>query len=181
MACWDYLLSTEGCRFLLRTNDENLSNRGDYRVVTDTDYSRLAHRVFRACVVAFAQDPSTSSLSQYVRLHFWPSLLDAYRTLEDPPDTRQRKLTAYSYLRCIPYRFLNAFHHELVSRTVETLPATERQALTGYFLHFFTLQATAETMTLSLEPAQDALRHSLLTLLIHNRLVYCLLRQIERY
>jgi len=181
IACWDYLLSTEGCRFLLRGSDETLSTRGDYRVVTDRDYSRLVHRLFRQCVMDFAQQPQESTLSGYLRRRFWPVVVEAYRTLENPPDPRQRKLTPYSYLRCIPYQFLNRFHHELVSQTLQKLPDMERDATSLYFLHFFTLQAASETMRLPVERVEETLRQSLLTLLLDDRLVYCLLRQIERY
>ena len=180
-ACWDYLLSTEGCRFVPRHSDEKRYTRGDYRVITDTDYSRMSHRIFRQCVFAFAQDPSASSLCGYLRTQFWPALLEAYRALENPPDPRQRKLTGYSYLRCIPYQFLNRFHHDLVYRTLETLPVPERQAIEWYFLHFFTRQATAATMQDSEEMVEELLRRGLVSLLIGDRLVYCLLRQVERY
>lgn len=180
-ACWDYLLSTEGCRFVPRHNDEKRYTRGDYRVVTDTDYSRMSHRIFRQCVFAFAQDPSASSLSGYLRVSFWPALLEAYRALENPPDPRQRKLTAYSYLRCIPYQFLNDFHHDLVSRTLERVPSPAHDAITYYFLNFFTLQATADVLQCSAQTVEEILRRGLVPLLIEDRLVYCLLRQIERY
>ena len=180
-ACWDYLLSTEGCRLVPRHSDEKRYTRGDYRVITDTDYSRMSHRIFRQCVFAFAQDPLASSLSGSLRASFWPALLEAYRALENPPDPRQRKLTGYSYLRCIPYQFLNRFHHDLVSRTLETLPAPERQAIEWYFLNFFTLQATAAAMHDAGETVEQLLRRRLVSLLIRHRLVYCLLRQVERY
>ena len=181
MACWDYLLSTEGCRFVLRSGDEKRCCRGDYRAVTDADYSRLVHRVFRQCVVDFAQTSLHQSLSGYLRTRFWEAVLQAYRTLEDPPDPRQRKLTPYSYLRCIPYQFLNDFHHELVHRTIPNLPSPERRAIEAYFLRFLTLEAAAHALDLPMETAEAVLRRGLLTLLIEDRLVYCLLRQIERY
>jgi len=183
-ACWDYLLSTEGCRFVLRSGDEKRCCRGDYRAVTDADYSRLVHRLFRQCVLDFADFAQTSlhqSLSGYLRIHFWEAVLQAYRKLEDPPDPRQRKLTPYSYLRCIPYQFLNDFHHELVHRTIPKLPSPERRAIEAYFLRFLTLEAAAHALELPMETAEAVLRRGLLTLLIEDRLVYCLLRQIERY
>lgn len=181
IACWDYLLTIEGCRFGLRHGDEKLYARGDYRVITDGDYSRLLHRVFRDCVLAFAHFPSYHSLSSYLRANFWTAVLQAYRKLEDPPDPLQRKLTAYSYLRCVPYRFLNRFHHELVLDTLTRVPRLERGALDQYFLNFRTLPATADALRLPAEDAEAALRRGLSGLLLHDRLVYCLLRQIERY
>jgi len=180
-ACWDYLLSTEGCRFVLRSGDEKLYSRGDYRAVTDTEYSRLVHRVFRQCVLDFPQAGTGQSFTGYLRAQFWGAVLDTYRRLEDPPDPRQRTLTPYSYLRCIPYQFLNAFHHELVHRTVRRLPAQELRAVERYFLHFDTLPAAAEAMAAAPEQVEELLRRALLALLVSDRLVYCLLRQIERY
>ena len=181
IACWDYLLSIEGCRFVLRHGDEKLLARGDYRAVTDRDFSRLTHRVFRSCVIAFAHTPEAPSLPAYLRAHFWDQVLEAYRRLEDPPDLRQRKLTAYSYLRCVPYQFLNAFHHDLVTGTVQDLPPIESQTVAWYFLNFFTVDATAQRMGLPVDSVDALLRRALTSLLINDRLVYCLLRQIERY
>jgi hypothetical protein len=181
IACWDYVLSTEGCRFVLRSGDEKLYCRGDYRVVTDKEYSRMVHRIFRQCVAEFAQQPLVHSFASFLRTRFWDAILCTYRNLEDPPDPRQRKLTPYSYLRCIPYRFLNAFHHELVTRTIQKLSSGPLRAIELYFLHFHTLPAAAEAMHLPTEAVEEALRRGLLTLLLEDRLVYCLLRQIERY
>lgn len=181
MACWDFLLSTEGCRFLPRHGDEKLYSRGDYRVVTDRDFSRLVHRVFRQCVLDFAQLPLDQSLTAFLRAHFWEAVVRVYRKLAEPSDPRQRHLTAYSYLRCIPYEFLNVYHHELVAQTIERLPASEQSAIRWYFLHFFTVPAAAQAMQRSDDELAELLRLALTRLLIHDRLVYCLLRQIERY
>ncbi|MBI3319961.1 MAG: sigma-70 family RNA polymerase sigma factor [Candidatus Omnitrophica bacterium] len=181
VACWDYLLSTEGCRFVLRNGEERYACRGDYRVVTDRDYSRLTHRIFRQCVFEFAHTACPQSFAGYLRTHFWDAVLLAYRKLEDPPDLRQRKLTAYSYLRCIPYRFFKAYHHELVARVLRALPSEHHRVLERYFLHFETLPAAAQHLELPLETSEERLRSALTTLLIHHRLTYCLLRQIERY
>jgi hypothetical protein len=181
LACWDYLLSTEGCRFVPRQGEQRCGARGDYRAVTDRDYSRMVHRIFRACVLEFARRPEVPSLSQWLRERMWPLTVDAYRRLAYPPDPRQRLLTPYSYLRCVPYRFLNEFHHELASATLRRLPEAERRVLEVYFLQFYTEAACAEALSTSMEHILTALRRGLLTLLLHDRLVYCLLRQIERY
>ena len=181
VACWDFLLSTEGCRFVLRNGEQKAGARGDYRAVTDKDYSRIVHGMFRACVLDFAQRPGVPSLSQYLRVRFWPLILEAYRRLDQPPDPRQRTLTPYSYLRCVPYEFLNDVHQELVYAAVERLPARECQAINTYFLHFFTEPATAEALDCPLEESLALLRQGLVKLLVNHRLAYCLLRQIERY
>ncbi|MBI3321225.1 MAG: hypothetical protein HYZ91_03030 [Candidatus Omnitrophica bacterium] len=180
-ACWDYLLSTEGCRFVPRRGEQRMGVRGDYRAVTDKDYSRMVHAVFRACVLEFAQRPEALSLSHWLREQVWPRMLDAYRKLDTPPDPRQRTLTPYSYLRCVPYQFLNDIHHELVYSTAQRLPLMAWRAIDAYFLHFYTEAASAETLGGSSEEFFAWLRQGLIKLLINDRLVYCLLRQIERY
>ena len=150
--------------------------RGDYRVITEKDYSRMVHAIFRACVLTFAQTPEASSLSAWLRPRFWPLVLDAYRRLEQPPDPRQRTLTPYSYLRCVPYQFLNDYHHDLVYATTLRLADRERQAIDAYFFHFYTEAATAEAVGCPAEETLALLAHGLIKLLIHHRLVYCLLR-----
>lgn len=181
IACWDYLLSTEGCRFIPRKGEQRYGVRGDYRALTDKEFSRLVHGLFRACVFEFAQATETVSLSQWLRERLWPLILDAYRQFENPPDPRQRTLTPYSYLRCVPYQFLNDIHQELVYTTAQRLPTKEWQAIDTYFLHFYTEPAAAEALGCSAEELLTCLRQGLLKLLINDRLVYCLLRQIERY
>lgn len=180
-ACWDFLLSTEGCRFILRAGEQKAGARGDYRAITDKDYSRFVHGIFRTCVLDFAQTPGAAWLSQSLRERFWPMILDAYRRLSQPPDPRQRHLTPYSYLRCVPYQFLNDFHQDLVDATGRHLPPREWQAIDAYFLHFSTEPAAAQTLGCSVDECLELLRRGLMRLLIEDRLVYCLLRQIERY
>ena len=181
IACWDYLLSTEGCRFVPRQGEWRTGARGDYRAVTDKDYSRMVHALFRRCVLEFAQQPDAPSLTQWLRQQLWPRVLEAYRQLERPLDPRQRTLTPYSYLRCAPYQFLSDFHHALVYTTLQRLPAEEWRAIEKYFLHFYTERAAAEALGCPADALTGALRRGLLTLLLNDRLVYCLLRQIERY
>jgi len=181
IACWDFLLSTEGCRFVPRGGEQKYGVRGDYRAFTDKDYSRLVHGLFRACTLEFAQQLEVSSLAQWLRERFWTLILESYRRLEQPLDPRQRILTPYSYLRCIPYQFLNDFHHDLVYATTQRLAPRERQAVETYFLHFYTESATAAQLDCSAEDCVSFLRQALVKLLLHDRLVYCLLRQIERY
>ena len=149
--------------------------------MSDADYSRMVHAIFRGLVFEFARQPTAPSLAQWLRERFWPQILATYRKLEHPPDPRQRILTPYSYLRCIPYEFLNEFHQNLVSSTLERLPERERAALAAYFFHFFTEPASADSLGVPMEEYLSLLRQSLTKLLIHDRLVYCLLRQIERY
>lgn len=181
MASWDFLLTTAGCRFVPRAGEHKYGVRGDYRVVTDKDFSRLVHAVFRRCVFEFAQNPVLPNLSQWLREQLWPRVAEAYRKLEQPADPRQRTLTPYSYLRCVPYGFLNDYHDELVYATTGQLPEDQRRAVEVYFFHFHTEAASAEALARPVEDTLALLRQALTKLLIHDRLVYCLLRQIERY
>lgn len=181
IASWDYLLTTQGCRFVLRGSDEKLCTRGDYRAVTDTDFSRLTHRIFRQLALGFAEQAEQTSFAAFLRQRFWETAADSYVKLEDPPDPRQRKLTAWSYLRCVPYQFLNPFHHALVHQGLVKLPDEQRRAIAVYFLDFSTPQATAETLQRPLDDTQELIRQGLVALLVSERLIYCLLRQIERY
>ena len=181
MACWDYLLSTEGCRFVPRFGEQRFGVRGEYRAFTDKDYSRLVHRMFRTEVLEFGAQPPDRCFAQWLREQFWQRVLDAYRQLDRPADPNQRSLTPYSYLRCVPYAFLNDFHDELVRSSVSRLAPDEQQAIDWYFLHFYTEPATAQALGRSEDGSRDVLHQTLVKLLIHQRLVYCLLRQIERY
>lgn len=180
-ACWDFLLTTEGVKFLPRRGEQKWYARGDYRAFSDRDYSRLTHGVFRACVLEFAALPDGLSLAGWLREQFWPRVLAGYRRLDQPADSRQRALTPYSYLRCVPYQFLSEFHHDLVYRTVQRLPEMLGQAVEAYFLSFFTLDASAQALGCAPQECQERLRQALTHLLVQERLVYCLLRQIERY
>jgi hypothetical protein len=180
-ACWDFLLSTEGCRFVPRLGEQRYGIRGDYRVVTDRDYSRLVHRLFRQLLLEYAQQPDMRSFAIWLRERLWSAIRQAYCRMDQPADPRQRVLTPYSYLRCIPYTFLNAYHQDLVYGVVEKLPQQQQQALRAYFFQFFTESATFQSLGCTIESGTELLRQALVRLLVNHRLVYCLLRQIERY
>ncbi len=180
-ASWDFLISTEGCRFVPRLGEQRYGIRGDYRVVTDRDYSRLVHRLFRQLLLDYAAQPEAASFSSWLRAYFWPLVRQTYQAMDMPLDQRQRRLSAYSYLRCVPYTFLNVYHQDLVTSVIRELPQRQQEALSIYFLHFFTEPATAEAMSCPLDDCRELIRQGLVRLLVHQRLVYCLLRQIERY
>ena len=181
IASWDFLLTTEGVRFAPRTADEKAHRRGDYRVVTSTDFSRLAHKMFRQCIFEFASLPVEETFASFLGARFWPALKSTYCHLDEPLDPRQRKLTGYSYLRCSPYTFLNAHHQELVLRRLRQLSHTEFEAVKWYFLHFFSFGASAAQLTRPEEETAALLQQTMMTLASTDRLVYYLLRQIERY
>ena len=181
LSCWEYLLSTQGCRFLARTSQEKLYCRGDYRVFTRNDFEGLVYRSFRECLLGFLSQPSPVSFERFLRERFWPSIADGYRLLEDPPDRNQRKLTPYSYLRCVPYRFLNPYHHERVYRTISRLPSRLRQPVQLYFLSFYREEAASERAGITLEEFRRRRWGALREVASEDYLSFRLLGQIERY
>ena len=181
LASWDYLLTTEGCRFLLRKPGEKWGARGDYRACDTPDYHRLVTHCFRDCVERFAVAPTRLPLAAYLADALWPTVRATYQALSYPPDARQRQLTAYSYLRCVPYQFLNAYHHALVRRVVQRLPSAERRVVELYYLQFFTEEAVCSAAALHRSAMHAHKRHALRHIARANALSYALLVQIERY
>jgi len=180
-SCWEYLLSTEGCRFVPRTMGEKRYCRGDYRALTEIDFPRLVHRVFKQCLLDYLPATHGPSFAVYLRQTLWPSVLAGYRRLEQPADHRQRTLTPWSYLRCTPYQFLNEYHDGLVHATISTLPRLERRAIESYYLRFYTDEAAGRALRLDPATFHAHKARALRRLRSRARLPYHLLLQIERY
>lgn len=183
LSCWEFLLSTEGCRFLPRSVHEKLYCRGDYRVFTEADFHRSVHKAFKECLLNYfqLQRPQSETLSFYLKRNFWPTILKTYQTLEQPPDPRERRLTGYSYLRCIPYQFLNSYHHDRVWSVVEQLPVSERQLVELYYLRFYKEEAVLVTLQISQHAFQRRRAKALRAVASADPLARALLTQIERY
>lgn len=181
LASWDFLLTAEGCRFLLRKPGEKWGAHGDYRACESPDYHRLVIHCFRELLQQFAAGSSELALIPYLAESLWPTVRAAYQALSQPPDARQRTLTAYSYLRCVPYQFLNRYHHTLVQRVVQTLAPVERGVIDLYYLHFFTEQVVAATAALRPSTAHAYKLRALRRIAQRNTLTCALLLQIERY
>lgn len=180
-ACWDYLLSTEGCRFMPREMGERRYHRSNYRAVTEPDYARLVHRTFKDRLLAYVPAEHGHSFTGYLRQSFWPALRDQYRQLNQPVDARHRTLTPLSYLRCTPYQFLNEYHEGLVREVLRALAAADRRVLERYYLQFFTTEAAGEATGLTPPLFETARAVALRRLRGRSALAYHLLRQIERY
>lgn len=180
-SCWDYLLTTEGCRFVPRDLGERRYHRSEYRAVLEPDFSRLVHKTFKECLAAYDPAVHGPSFIGHLRQALWPAVLAHYRQLDQPEDPRQRRLTGLSYLRCVPYQFLNDYHHELVHHVVRALPAGERKTVEQYHLRFQTPDAAG--IALQLSPEEFGMRkdRALQRLKRRSVLAYHLLRQIERY
>ncbi len=181
LSCWDYLLSKQGCQFVARTPQEKLYTRGDYRAFTRSDFEGLVYRSFRACLLNYLDGGAKTHFARFLREQLWGRISETYRGLEEPADRNQRKLTAYSYLRCVPYRFMNRYHHERVYRTVRRLPFRQRQAVHFYHLSFY----REETATTQVKADPLEFRRNRWTALRaiakEDYLSFRLLRQIERY
>lgn len=181
LSCWEYLLSTQGCRFIPRTTDEKRYSRGDYRVYTENDFHQQVHRPFKECLYGYLGQASPESFAHYLRGAFWPALLHAYQALENPPDPNQRPLTAYSYLRCVPYQFLNDHHQERVTAAVNRLPAQERHVVRLYYFHFYKEEMVAAGERISQYAFWRRRALALRKIAGSDYLSFVLLTQIERY
>lgn len=178
---WDYLLTTEGCRFLARKPGEKWGARGDYRACEAPDYHRLVTDTFRACAERCVTEPTARPLIAYLADELWPAIRATYQALSQPTDARQRALTAYSYLRCVPYRFLNGYHDMLVRRVLRRLPTPSRRVIELYYLHFFTEDAVTAAMASNRSAVSAYKRQALRRLARADTLTCALLRQLERY
>ncbi len=181
LSCWEYLLSTEGCRFVPRSLEEKHYCRGDYRVFGETDFQSFVHRAFKQCLLACAQTGRTADFGWHLRRNFWPTILKNYRELDTPADPKQRLLTGYSYLRCIPYQFLNDYHHQRVLAVVKHLPPPHRQVIDLYYLQFYREEAVLETTGISHYAFRRRQVGALRAIAAGDYLSYILLTQIERY
>ncbi|MBI3322264.1 MAG: hypothetical protein HYZ94_01110 [Candidatus Omnitrophica bacterium] len=180
-SCWEYLLSTRGCRFLARPEHEKQYCRGDYKVFTEPEFQSMVYRVFKELLAEWLSGRDRPKFEGYLRESFWASVDQAYRSLEDPPDRNQRKLTGWSYLRCVPYEFLNPYHHERVYGAVGRLPADLRSVVELYYFCFYREEAVVERAQISLYAFRRRRALALRRLAGADYLSSILLRQIERY
>jgi hypothetical protein len=104
-----------------------------------------------------------------------------YATLENPADPLQRKLTGYSYLRCVPYQFLNPYHHHRVYQAVRQVPPPLRETVELYYLSFYTEEATASRIGASPFAFRRRRAAAMRAICSRDFLSHALLLQIERY
>lgn len=180
-SCWDYLLTTHGIRYLTRPEGEKLYCHGDYRAFTDKDYHRLIHKVFKECVIKYAEENNGKNFIFYLKKNYWSRIIEGYDKLENPPNPKERKLTQYSYLRCVPYQFLNNYHQKLVDDILEKLEREEREIVELYFLNFLKEEEIIKEKNISLQHFHRLKEGILEKISILNPLVCALLLQIERY
>lgn len=180
-SCWDYLLSVFGCRFTARTEAEKLACRGDYRLFTENDFQRLVYRVFKERLTAYLGEPQQMLFAVSLRSSFWAAVQETYRSLENPPDPRERTLTPYSYLRCAPYRFLNDHHQQRVTAAIRRLPDPLRQVIELFHLRFYTEEAARTELEISEWAFRRRYVGALRTVATEDFLSSALLKQIERY
>lgn len=180
-SCWDYLLTTQGIRYLSRREGEKLYCHGDYRAFTDKDFQRLIYKVFKECAITYAERSNGKNFPFYLKKNFWNKISDEYKKLENPPNPKQRKLTQYSYLRCVPYEFLNSYHQEIVNITLKKLKKEERELIELYFLNFLKEEEIVKEKNISLKEFYSLKEKILHKISLINPLVCALLLQIERY
>lgn len=181
ISCWHYLLTTEGCRFLLRSPSQKNFFRGDYRAFIEADFQKFVYSAFKKIALKYNRGLRHERFSTYVQEGFWNRILKGYRRLQIPQDRRQRQLTGYSYLRCSPYLFLNSYHQNRVDSIVGMLPKTEQRLIELYFLRFFTENAIAKVKRITISAFRRRKKKAMMHILKKDRLVYVLLLQIERY
>ena len=180
-SCWEYLLSTQGCRFLLRPEHEKQYCRGDYKVFTESEFQSLVHRAFKETLLGWLESPARGRFELHVRESFWKVVDRGYRALEDPPDPNQRKLTGWSYLRCVPYEFLNPYHHNRVYEAVDRLPEELKRVVELYYLSFYREEAVLARAQISLHAFRRRRALALRQIAGADTLSAVLLQQIERY
>jgi len=180
-SCWDYLLTTEGIRYLSRPEGEKLYCHGDYRAFTDKDYYRLIHKMFKECVLSYGVKTNGNPFTFYLKKNYWSRILEEYKKLENPPDPRQRKLTQYSYLRCVPYEFMNRYHQEKVAEILSRLKTEEREIAELYFINFYKTEEILKIKNLTPDTFQSLKEEILVKIAFLDTLVHALLLQIERY
>ncbi|MCM8766006.1 MAG: hypothetical protein NC920_04080 [Candidatus Omnitrophica bacterium] len=180
-SCWDYLLTTEGIRYVNRPEGEKLYCHGDYRAFTDKDFHRLIYKVFKECTLAYAEKTDGKNFIFYLKNKFWKKILEEYKKLETPSDPRQRKLTQYSYLRCVPYEFFNRYHQEKVEEILHRLKKEEQEIVKLYFMNFYKIEEILKIKNLTLNAFQKLKEETLRKIAHLDTLVYALLLQIERY
>lgn len=181
LSCWDYLASSQGCRFIARTPEEKAYCHGDYRVFTEKDFERLVTTVFKERLIAYSEETPRGGFEGYLRQTLWAAVQCRYLALENPADPTQRKLTGYSYLRCVPYQFLNPYHHNRVTRAVRQIPAVLRETVELYTLCFRTEEAAISRIGVSPFAFRRRRAAAMRAISSGDFLSHALLLQIERY
>ncbi len=82
---WDYLLSTQGFRYLRRLGLDLYYSHGDYRAFTQSDYKKLLNRCFKNLLLTYTPN---GSFTEYLRTNFFKSVIKEYRRLRYPKDAK---------------------------------------------------------------------------------------------
>jgi len=153
-------------------------HRGDYRIFKKDDFKSLVYKTFNLCIIKH-YPLAKIGLTVWIKKNFWSKISKNYNRLKYPKDIGQRQLTSYSYLRCIPYKFLNNFHQRKVDKILNTLEKEEKEIITFYYLEFRKDKAIKEKRGIS-DPLKIRTR-TLSKISKKDYLVFALLEQIERY
>lgn len=177
-SCWDYLLTTQGYRYLPRKGTDKYFCHGDYKIFGQREYKKLLNRCFKELFLNYQPD---GNFTGYLRYNYWNKVVEAYNELRKPKSEKERLLTDLSYLRCIPYRFLNRYHQERVNNTLNLLDPLEKKVVYLYFLKFYTEEAVCQETNLDAAEMNSVKEKALNKLQTKDKICYALLKQIERY
>jgi hypothetical protein len=177
-SCWDYVLTTEGFRYLPRKGIQKYYCHGDYRAFTLRDFKRLIHKSFKELLLSYSLN---GSITRFLKKHIWGKIISNYNLLKIPQNKKERTLTNYSYLRCIPYKFFNRYHQEKVENTILKLKPEEIEIIELYFFKFYKDKVCAQEKNMVLEEFLSLKEKILAKINQIDNLSYALLKQIERY
>ena len=175
---WDYLVTTQGIRYLHRGGREKYFCHGDYQAFTPRHYKKLLYRCFKELLFNYSLE---ENFTTYLRKNFWDKVVREYDILRIPKNKKERLLTEYSYLRCVPYKFFNSFHENKVRASLNILNKIELQVKELYFLKFYSEKACAQEMNVEINDIFIIKNQALNKIKFYDLLSYSLLKQIERY
>lgn len=176
--CWDYLLTKLGCRFFPRPPADMPFYRGDYKAFRKDEFRSLVYTTFKLSTLKY-YPLDGNPFSIWLKNNFWKKVFQNYDSLKYPPDKKQRKLTSYSYLRCVPYNFLNDYHQKKVNSILDFLSPIKKSIIYLYYLKFYKDEIIKKEKGIA-HPYQ--IRKDILGEIANlDYLVYALLLQIERY
>jgi len=176
--CWDYLITTQGFRYLPRKGTDRYFCHGDYRAFGQREYKKLLNRCFKKL---FLEYQLNGNFTGYLRSNYWNKVVQEYNELRKPKSEKERLLTDFSYLRCVPYKFLNRHHQKRVHHTLNILEPLERKIIYLYFFKFYTEEAICEEINLTIVEITALRERALDKLQNEDKISYALLKQIERY
>ncbi|HDI45994.1 MAG TPA: sigma-70 family RNA polymerase sigma factor [Candidatus Omnitrophica bacterium] len=176
--CWDYLVTTQGFRYLPRKGTDRYFCHGDYKPFDQREYKKLLNKCFKNLFLKYQPN---GNFTGYLRKKYWNMVIQEYNELRKPKSEKERLLTDFSYLRCVPYRFFNRHHQDRVNETLNILQPLEKKIIYLYFFKFYTHQAICGEINLDVWKMTVVKERALKKIYNKDKISYALLKQIERY